>query len=65
MIENCNDLIFTGISKIINVFNVNSSRLNIFSEYPPNLLGEIKMLELAPHNANYLNIFSVLKNINI
>lgn len=57
LIENCNEITYCGISKIINIYNVNDSKINSFSLYRPNLLGEIKKVELGSHNANYQNIF--------
>lgn len=65
LIENSIDITFVGISRILNVFNVINSKMQIFTHFRPNLLGEIKGLELGPYNANFENLPSVLEEIGI
>ena len=65
LLENCSDIKLTAITKILTLNNVLDSSINSYSDFKINLLGEIKNVKIGPYNANFLNIYDILKNTKI
>ena len=65
LVENSMEINFCAITKLININNVTDSKINFYSEFSPNLLGEIKKVELGPHNANFDTIFEVTEKLGM
>ena len=65
LIEHSVDLNVTIIARALHLSNVSDSKINSYTSFEPELLGEIMNVQMGPFNANFANVLQTLESIGV
>ena len=64
-VDKCENIALTVASNVLRISNTIDSKIFFYGPLPPIMFGDNRGITLAPHNANFLELFELLKKSEI